>query len=194
MDRVNTTAFISGIMIGIGNVICISVDNKYVGSMLFSLALLTIIQNRFQLYTGQIGFINEKTYSICDWIMMFLLNCVGATWSTILGLIVQDHTKMLKFIEIAQNKFSRSYGEIFICGILCGVLMFIAVKSKKQIITIFCIMVFILSGYEHCIASFPYLIQYPSFNNILKFLLIVLGNSLGSYMMYVLFLNLKEEE
>ena len=174
MDRVNTTAFISGIMIGIGNVICISVDNKYVGSMLFSLALLTIIQNRFQLYTGQIGFINEKTYSICDWIMMFLLNCVGATWSTILGLIAQDHTKMLKFIEIAQNKFSRSYGEIFICGILCGV--------------------FILSGYEHCIASFPYLIQYPSFNNILKFLLIVLGNSLGSYMMYVLFLNLKEEE
>ena len=101
---------------------------------------------------------------------------------------------MLKFIEIAQNKFSRSYGEIFICGILCGVLMFIAVKSKKQIITIFCIMVFILSCYEHCIASFPYLIQYPSFNNILKFLLIVLGNSLGSYMMYVLFLNLKEEE
>ena len=185
MDRVNTTAFISGIMIGIGNVIYISVDNKYVGAMLFSLALLTIIQNQFQLYTGQIGFISEKTYSIYNWIMMFLLNCIGATCSTILGLNVQNHTTMLKFIEIAQNKFSRSYGEIFICGILCGVLMFIAVKSKKQIITIFCIMVFILSGYEHCIASFPYLIQYPSFNNILKFLLIVLGNSLGSVMMYV---------
>ena len=94
---------------------------------------------------------------------------------------------MLKFIEVAQNKFSRSYGEIVICGILCGVLMFIAVKSKKQIITIFCIMVFILSGYEHCIASFPYLIQCLSIDNILKFLLVVLGNSLGSYMMYVLF-------
>ena len=185
MDRVNTTAFISGIMIGIGNVIYISVDNKYVGAMLFSLALLTIIQNKCQLYTGQIGYIREKTYSIFDWITMFLLNCIGSTYSTILGLIVQDHTKMLKFIEVAQNKFSRSYGEIFICGILCGVLMFIAVKSKKQIITIFCIMVFILSGYAHCIASFPYLIQYPSFNNILKFLLIVLGNSLGSVMMYV---------
>ena len=59
MDRVNTTAFISGIMIGIGNVIYISVDNKYVGAMLFSLALLTIIQNKCQLYTGQIGYIRE---------------------------------------------------------------------------------------------------------------------------------------
>ena len=185
MDRVNTTAFISGIMIGIGNVIYISVDNKYVGAMLFSLALLTIIQNKCQLYTGQIGYIREKTYSIFDWTMMLLLNCVGATCSTILGLNVQNHTTMLKFIEIAQNKFSRSYGEIFICGILCGILMFVAVKSNNQIITIFCIMTFLLSGYEHCIASFPYLIQCPSFNNILKFLLIVLGNSLGSVMMYV---------
>ena len=32
MDRVNPTAFVSGIMIGIGNVVCISVDNKYVGA------------------------------------------------------------------------------------------------------------------------------------------------------------------
>ena len=104
MDRVNTTAFISGIMIGIGNVICISVDNKYVGTMLFSLALLTIIQNKCQLYTGQIGYIREKTYSIFDWTMMLLLNCVGATYSTILGLLVQDDATMLKFITIAQNK------------------------------------------------------------------------------------------
>ena len=185
MDRVNTTAFISGIMIGIGNVIYISVDNKYVGAMLFSLALLTIIQNKCQLYTGQIGYIREKTYSIFDWTMMFLLNCVGATYSTILGLLVQDNAIMIKFLTIAQNKFSRSYVEIFICGILCGILMFVAVKSNNQIITIFCIMTFLLSGYEHCIASFPYLIQCPSFNNILKFLLIVLGNSLGSVMMYV---------
>ena len=185
MDRVTTTAFISGIMIGIGNVVCISVDNKYVGAMLFSLALLTIIQNQFQLYTGQIGYIREKTYSIFDWTMMFLLNCVGATYSTIIGLLVQDNAIMIKFLTIAQNKFSRSYVEIFICGILCGILMFVAVKSNNQIITIFCIMTFLLSGYEHCIASFPYLIQCPSFNNILKFLLIVLGNSLGSVMMYV---------
>ena len=189
MDRVNPTAFVSGIMIGIGNVVCISVDNKYVGAMLFSLALLTIIQNKCQLYTGQIGYIREKTYSIFDWITMFLLNCIGATCSTILGLNVQDDATMLKFLTIAQNKFSRSYGEIFICGILCGILMLIAVKSNNQIITIFCIMTFILSGYEHCVASFPYLIQCLSIDNIFKFLLIILGNSFGSYMMYISYQN-----
>lgn len=29
-----------------------------------------------------------------------------------------------------------------------------AVYCKKMLITVFCIMVFILSGYEHCIADF----------------------------------------
>lgn len=54
--------------------------------------------------------------------------------------------------------------------------MFIVVYSKNVVITIFCIMIFILSGYKHCIADFPYVLI--NFN--IKFLCIILGNSLGA--------------
>ena len=58
--------------------------------------------------------------------------------------------------------------------------MFIAVSCKDTIITIFCVMIFILSGYEHCVADFPYLIVNGSIENVLKFICIILGNSIGS--------------
>ena len=47
--------------------------------------------------------------------------------------------------------------------------MFVAVYTKNH-----------LSGFEHCIADFPYLLMNWSMINVLKFLCIVLGNSLGS--------------
>ncbi len=63
---------------------------------------------------------------------------------------------------------------------MCGVLMFVAVYCKKPVITVFCIMTFILSGYEHCIADFPYLFLNFNIDHLLKFLCIILGNSIGS--------------
>ena len=62
--------------------------------------------------------------------------------------------------------------------------MLIAVSCKRTIITIFCIMTFILSGYEHCIADFPFLLLNISIENIIKFFMIVFGNSIGSIIAY----------
>jgi formate/nitrite transporter FocA (FNT family) len=41
-------------------------------------------------------------------------------------------------------------------------------------------MIFIIIGAEHCIADFPYLLFNLSPINILKFICIVIGNSLGA--------------
>ena len=41
-------------------------------------------------------------------------------------------------------------------------------------------MIFILIGAEHCIADFPYLLFNLSLFNIVKFIAIVVGNSLGA--------------
>ena len=59
-------------------------------------------------------------------------------------------------------------------------LIHFAVKNKITILTVFAVMVFILIGAEHCIADFPYLLFNFSWLNLLKFLSIVLGNSLGA--------------
>ena len=186
MGRINRTSILSGMLVGIGVIINTFSQNKYIGAMLFSFALLTIIQLQLQLYTGQIGFFTEKRYKIKEYCFMLVLNFIGASLSTFLALITRSETDINYIIEVSKTKFSHTYFELFICGLLCGVLMFIAVYCKNTIITIFCIMIFILSGYEHCVADFPFILLNISFENIVKFLLIVTGNSIGSIIAYYL--------
>ena len=59
-------------------------------------------------------------------------------------------------------------------------LIHFAVKNKVTILTVFAVMIFILIGAEHCIADFPYLLFNITPINILKFISIILGNSLGA--------------
>ena len=49
----------AGFMIGIGGTIYLSLDNKIIGSFLFSFGLLTIITQNFNLYTGKVGYENS---------------------------------------------------------------------------------------------------------------------------------------
>lgn len=184
MGKINNTAILAGILVGIGNIINITSDNKYIGAMLFSLALLVIMRSGAQLYTGQIGYFFDKKYSVEEYGLMFMHNIMGVTIATILGILVQNQEHYNKFHELATQKFSRSYTELLICGFMCGILMLIAVYCKKSLITVFCIMVFILSGYEHCVASFPFLLVHWSFSSICKFIVIIIGNSLGSIITY----------
>jgi lactoylglutathione lyase len=82
-----------------------------------------------------------------------------------------------------------------VCGFFCGVLMFVAVSCKNLLITVFCIMTFILSGFEHCIADFPYfVVGTMSAEKFVKFMLIIAGNSAGSIVTNILSTQKKPEE
>ncbi len=174
---------LSGVLIGIGVIINVLSENKYVGSMLFSFALLTIIQNSLPLYTGKIGFIREN--KITDLLQILLFNLIGSAVPVLMVIACKkDLHKVMYGVSCA--KFSNSFWQLFLLGALCGVLMFIAVYTKVQVITVFCIMIFILSGFEHCIADFPYLVLNFNAVNFFKFACIVLGNSAGSIGAYEL--------
>ena len=185
MGKINRTSILSGILIGVGVIINTFSQNKYIGAMLFSFALLTIIKLQLQLFTGQIGFFTEKRYDIREYSLMLIFNFAGVTLSTFLALMTKNETDINSMIEIANKKFAHTYLELFICGLFCGLLMLIAVYTKDTIIVIFCIMIFILSGYEHCVADFPFLLLNLSLENMIKFLFIVLGNSAGSIITYL---------
>lgn len=170
-------SLLSGILVGIGVVINTSSSNRYAGAMLFSLALLTIIKCSLKLYTGKIGF--YKTEKGKDLFVMLIFNLAGALIPT-LSVALCRESVYETIVTASDAKFENSFGALFLYGALCGVLMFIAVYTKETIITVFCIMVFILSGYEHCIADFIYLVLNFSLENFGKFLVIILGNSAGS--------------
>lgn len=190
MDRIIKSSIISGMLIGIGVNINVFLQNKYIGAMLFSFSLLSIIKLQLMLYTGQIGFLINKKFSLKEYTLMFVGNCSGVLFSTILLLQTKSQSEIKQIYDIASTKFSHTYFELFICSLFCGVLMFVAVKCKDTVITIFCIMIFILSGFTHCIADFPFLILLsPSVHYIVKFAIIVSGNSIGSIISNILINN-----
>ena len=176
MGTIIRQSILSGILVGLGVVLQIQVSNPYIGAMLFSIALLVIIECGLKLYTGKIGFF--KVSYIRDLLIILLCNLIGVLIPIFCSLSKSGFYESV--IDISNAKFSNGHLELFLYGLMCGVLMFIAVLCNKPLITVFCIMTFILSGYEHCIADFPYLFFNFNIDYLLKFLCIILGNSLGS--------------
>lgn len=159
-------SLLAGIIIGIGGVIYLSCDNKYIGAFLFGLGLFTILTFGFNLYTGKIGYAvgNEPSY-IVDLILIWLGNLIG---TMIVGLSIQltrvGESLTEKVQLLCETKLNDNLISIFVLSVFCGLLMFIAADGYKnltnqvaQVMVVFLpVMVFILSGFEHCVANMFY--------------------------------------
>lgn len=165
----------AGILIGIGDIVNLSVVNKYVGATLFSLGLLTILQCNLNLYTGKVGYYDR--YTLKDLMPILFCNLIGISYITLICGIAKP--EILYFMQTS-TKFDSTFYDLFFLGMLCGICMYVAASAKNQLITVLAVMVFILSGFEHSIASFPFLIMNFSFENILKFICILAGNTVGA--------------
>lgn len=184
---------IGGMMIGIGGCVYLSCDNKYIGSALFSLGLFTIIQFGYGLYTGKIGYLplRPPKYGLeC------LFTLLGNAFGTLIDAFLLNFTRIAPAISekaaaSVETKIGDSLGSAAILAVFCGILMFTAVENarmsnesgghvEKTVGTIFCIMVFILCGFNHCIADMFYIFVSGTFPKAAIYLLVViLGNSVG---------------
>lgn len=164
----------AGALIGFGVVINSMMINPIVGAVLFSLGLLSIIKLSLPLYTGRIGFYQDKTL-----VGIFIGNLIGVVTITYLYLCMNPAIHYMLY-DSASVKFSKGFHEMFCAGVLCGMLIHFAVKIKTMPVVVMAVAVFILTGTEHCIADFPYLVAQPTFDNLIKWLLVILGNSIGA--------------
>lgn len=168
---------LAGVLIGMGDIALLTVDNRYIGALLFSVALLSIIELGLPLYTGRIGqIIHHGNFLVCLYILF--MNVVGVGLMTCLATTLDDEF-IGKLENAAIHKFDRTCLQLFIAGILCNVLIHVAVTARNTAVTILCVMVFILSGYEHSIADFMYAL---ASGDIYKWLFVVLGNTVGGVM------------
>ena len=190
---------LAGICIALGGTVYLSCDNKYVGAVLFCVALLTICFFGFSLYTGKIGLIveNHKKKDIA----VLLTGLLGNTIACVLfGLLAGAGVP--KMVEAAAAvctaKLTQTAGQTFIRGIFCGILMYIAVwvyQKKNSIVGIlFAIPVFILSGFEHSIADMYYfaLARIFTLESAGYIALVILGNTAGSLILPLL-MKIKSE-
>ncbi|MCD8187044.1 MAG: formate/nitrite transporter family protein [Ruminococcus sp.] len=186
-------AIMSGIMIGIGGIVYLMVDNKYLGGLLFSFGLFTIIQCGFALYTGKVGYIPEnKPIYIREVLITLLGNIIGTGVAAGLARLTRIGTTLQERASAAMDtKMNDSVLSQIVLGLFCGLLMYLAVdngKRCKQSGSDFSfvfgmavpVMVFIFCGFNHSIADCFYMFAAnPSFKGGLYVLTVAVGNALG---------------
>ena len=184
-------SILAGIMIGIGGTIYLSLDNKIVGSILFAIGLFVIVVYSFNLYTGKIGYLinNFNKKYIRELIITLISNFIGTFF---VGFILK-YTRIYTMISdkaktLAEIKLNDTLISILILSFFCGILMYLAVNTYKEVkdigkyLAVFLgVIVFILCGFEHCIANMYYFSVSStwSLNTLLYLLVMILGNSLG---------------
>ncbi len=174
-------AVYAGFMIGIGGMVYLSVENKVVGSLLFSFGLLTIVAQGFNLYTGKIGFVKKPKE---------LLDMAGIAAGNYVGTLIVAWTAKLAQLPItsmalAEAKLENPAGKVFFLSVLCGVMMYLIdnyAKTKNIVLIIAPVMIFILSGFEHSIANMFYFHLAGAYTgkSAVYLLLMLLGNGVGA--------------
>jgi formate transporter len=149
---------------------------KFVAGAIFPVGLILIVICGADLFTGSCLMVvpcAEKKVSIkrlfINWGIIYLSNFIGAF---IFALLIHE-TKVLDannymfggyVLKTAINKASLTFGQSLASGILCNILVSLAVWisfagkdiASKAIAVWFPIMAFIVGGFEHCVANMYY--------------------------------------
>jgi formate/nitrite transporter len=183
---------------------------RIMGGTVFSLGLVLVVVAGAELFTGNILMIIGtilSLYSVLkilkNWLAVYIGNLIGSLLFVLLivhaGLLYtngQLNNLGTLAARVADAKLALPFGEAFARGILCNMLVILAiimaVMSKdivsKVVCVIFPIMAFVACGYEHCVANMylipvglcakgmPFADQYIIFQNIIP---VTLGNIVG---------------
>ncbi len=185
-------AVLAGMAISIGCVVFLSVENAVAGSILFAVGLLTVLVFKLNLFTGKAPYMckNKPAYwGFCA--LVWLGNFVGTGISAGLIRLTRVYDKIIdRCTSVATTKVNDDLLSLFILGIFCGIMMYIAVDTfinqgaeknfSSSIVVVFCVAVFILAGFEHSVADmFYFMLSLPISKWILPLVVITLGNIVG---------------
>ena len=183
----------AGLLIGIGGTVFLSCESRVIGAVFFAVALICICAKGYSLYTGKIGFMaySHKASDFKNLALCLAGNLVGTLLS---GLAVRCALPAVgeKAEALCAAKLAQELPAAFVRALFCGILMYLAVavyREKNTFIGIlFCVPVFILSGFEHSVANMYYFSAAGMVSlSVLGYLaVIVLGNSVGGLLLPLL--------
>jgi formate/nitrite transporter len=173
---------LAGAFIGLGAIYFVLIKSdasigfaigQVLGGLAFSLGLILVIVAGAELFTGNNLLVMawaEKKISTFDvlrnWIIVFFANFIGAAGLAVL-VFLSGHTEMNngaiaeQYIKIAMVKTAMPFWSAFFKGVLCNVLVCMAVWMAfagrtvidKVVAIVFPISAFVAAGFEHCIAN-----------------------------------------
>lgn len=185
-------AILAGLFIGLSCTVYLSVENRIAGSIMFGLGLLTILNWGLNLFTGKVGYISKDNY--LHILLILVGNFLGINGVALLIKQTRIAEKVMEnAAHYAEIKLNDSYLSLFVLAIFCGMLMFTAVATYKlfpnvigTVTVFFCVSVFIMAGFEHCIADMYYFTMGGSkfAEYILPLIVMVFGNGTGAAVLY----------
>ncbi len=193
-------AVAAGIFIGLAGTVFLSVPDKFSGAFLFGFGLLTIVCCGFKLYTGAIGYLvlqGKKAPSYLRTLaVIWIGNWLGTFFvGTALRFSRVGEALATRAQGLCQTKMQDGWTSLLVLSFFCGILMFLAVdtfRRKEEYpgvvrmgMVFLCVMVFILSGFEHCVADMYYFSVAGMWcaNSLVRTLWMTLGNSLGGFLL-----------
>ncbi len=180
-------SILAGLAVSLGGYVFLSCENKYVGSVLFSVGLLTVVYLGLNLYTGRIGYIFSQN---CEERIDTLFSLPGNVLGCLCAGLLKPPVGQVE--SLVASKLTKTLPGVFIDGILCGILIFICVdifkRKQNPIAILFCVPAFILCGFEHSVADAFYIANARAFSlESLWFLLVVAaGNAVGGVLIPLL--------
>ncbi len=146
---------------------------KFIGGIAFSLGLILVVVCGGELFTSStltvIARANNRisTYQVLkNWLVVYVGNAFGAIFLVLLIWLAQQHLVNngswgINAMNIAQHKIHHSFTQAVALGILCNVMVCLAIwmafacksVTDKVIVMLLPISMFVASGFEHCIAN-----------------------------------------
>lgn len=197
MDRLKT--FIGGVLAGIsialGGTVYLSLENKVVGALFFTVGLFTVCTFGFFLFTGKVCYVFERDRSYAvDLIFIWLGNLAGAWLTAELERLTRIGPALAeRAAPLCQAKLDDNLFSVFILAVFCNILIYIAVDGfnknphelGKYLALFFGVAVFILCGFEHCVANMYYFSMARAWSlKTLGYLLVMtFGNAVGGVLL-----------
>ncbi len=173
---------LAGVFIGLGALYFVLIKSdatlgfaigQVLGGIAFSLGLILVVVAGAELFTGNnlmaMAWAEGKISTaqvLKNWVLVFIANFIGALGLAVLVFLsghneINDGAVADQYIKIAIIKTSLPFWSAFFKGILCNVLVCLAVWMAfagrsvidKAIAIVFPISAFVAAGFEHCVAN-----------------------------------------
>lgn len=189
--KIFISAVLAGVCISIGGTVFLSLDNKVLGALMFTVGLFTICTFGFHLFTGKVCYVFENGR---DYALALPVIWLGNLCGTVLTAFVESLTRIGPALQekaavLCAAKLGDGIGSVFLLAVLCNILIYIAVDGfgknphelGKYLSLLFGVMVFILCSFEHCVANMYYfsIAGAWSLKTLGYVLVMTLGNAVG---------------
>lgn len=196
--RTFVSGMLAGISIALGGTVFLSLENKVLGALFFTVGLFAVCTFGFHLYTGKVCYVfdNGRDYAIA--LPVIWLGNLAGSWLTA---AVESVTRFGPALaERAQTVSAAKLGDsplsLFVLAVMCDLLIYVAVEGYrnnphelgKYLSIFFGVTVFILCGFEHCVANMYYFSMANAWSLRTLGLLLVMtaGNSVGGVLIPLL--------